>query len=346
MSNRVFVLDLLSVPVLLLTKIPDGRDYMRTFITVICCFISLSLLSCAPSEKGLDNGEFTAVLNGVDIFYAIHGHGPVCFALPNSWGICHHALRVLYRPLEEHVTMVYFDPRGMGQSADIQDDADMSMGTIRKDLEALRVHLGLESVNIIGWSNGGMNLLLFAVEYPETIEAAIVVHSIAHFGDEDMKLFTEQHPELYKQYGVFMTIMASDSLSNEEKETMYRDFACTVSFHSMLADREKDMGMLDEFFRGNALSWKHYKYSNEIDSPAFDARDYLSRITAPTLVIAGAKDLIPQSKAKEISDGIENATFVLFENSGHFAPFEEKEKFVDTVVTFIQGSKKQAVPQH
>jgi len=83
----------------------------------------------------------------------------VCFALPNSWGLSHNGLRILYRPLEEHLTMVYFDPRGMGQSADIQNDEGMLMATIRKDLDGLRAHLGLGKINIIGWSNGGMNPL-------------------------------------------------------------------------------------------------------------------------------------------------------------------------------------------
>ena len=101
-------------------------------------------------------------------------------------------------------------------------------------------------------------------------------------------------------------------------------------FHSIAGIRLEHFSL--ESFN---LSWKHSKYSNEVDSPSFDARGKLAGITAPTLVIAGAKDLMPTSKVKETADGIENSAFVVFENSGHFAPFEEIDKFVFTVVTFL-----------
>jgi pimeloyl-ACP methyl ester carboxylesterase len=36
--------------------------------------------------------------------------------VPNSWGLTLEGLRAMYRPLEGHLTIVYFDPRGMGGS--------------------------------------------------------------------------------------------------------------------------------------------------------------------------------------------------------------------------------------
>ena len=71
----------------------------------------------APSSSPeLANGSFVAELNGFRIHYEVHGQGPVLVALTNSWGLSLEALRAMYRPLEERLTLVYFDPRGMGGS--------------------------------------------------------------------------------------------------------------------------------------------------------------------------------------------------------------------------------------
>ena len=79
----------------------------------------------SPSAAGgLANGSFTAELNGFQIHYEVHGQGPVLMALTNSWGLSLEALRAMYRPLEEKLTLVYFDPRGMGGSGPVREESD------------------------------------------------------------------------------------------------------------------------------------------------------------------------------------------------------------------------------
>lgn len=103
-----------------------------------------------PPAAVLKNGSFTAELDGVRIHYEVHGRGPVLMTLPNSWGLSLDGLRALYRPLEDRLTMVYFDPRGMGESGPIRQDSDMSLATVRADFDALRRALRLGPVNVIG----------------------------------------------------------------------------------------------------------------------------------------------------------------------------------------------------
>jgi len=144
---------------------------MKSMICVAVGVAVIALAACTPADppqaedpapQGLENGSFTAQLNGFDIHYEVHGQGPVLMVLSQSWGLSLEGLRALYTPLEEQLTMVYFDPRGMGESAEIREESDMGMAAVRADFQALREHLGLESVNAIGWSNGAMNLIMLA----------------------------------------------------------------------------------------------------------------------------------------------------------------------------------------
>jgi len=315
---------------------------MKRIILLLLALASIVWWGCSRKasprkEAELQNGEFTAVLNGFDISYVIHGKGPVCMVVPNSWGISREGLRVLFRPLEEHLTMVYFDPRGIGGSGEVRTDRDMSMAAVREDLDALRTHLGLEKAHAIGWSNGAMNLLLFAAEHPEALSSAIVVHGIASYTEEDQKVVAENHPDFVKKYGEFMAAMSQGGLSDEEKEARYREFMTIVAFPSMLADPSRATELLDPFFRDAGFSFRHAWYSETVDAPDFDARDELALISAPTLVIAGAHDMLLPSKVEEVAKGITDSKFVVFEESGHFAPLEEPGKFVDVVLEFVRS---------
>jgi pimeloyl-ACP methyl ester carboxylesterase len=304
-------------------------------------------MGCAPAEQspvvetpavtepaGLDNGSFTANLNGFDIHYEVHGQGPVLMTLPNSWGLSLEGLRALYRPLEARLTMVYFDPRGMGESADIVEPSDMGMAAVRADFHALREHLGLETVNVIGWSNGAMNLIYLAAEQPEAIDAAIFLHGAAKFDAEDNARMVEQYPEIMQKYGAFMQQVRDPDLTDDERTAMMRTLWLDEWFPTLVADQEAAQAMLDEVFAEAEFSWPHSDYSNK-ESPVFDATDQLPMITARSLVIMGAADMIPPEKGQDMVHAMTDARLVVFDNSAHFAPKEEPAAFEALVFEFL-----------
>jgi pimeloyl-ACP methyl ester carboxylesterase len=285
------------------------------------------LASCAPSaeppteepvSQGFENGSFTVNLNGFDIHYEVHGQGPVLMTLPNSWGLSLGGLRNLYRPLEEELTMVYFDPRGMGGSAEIREESDMGMKAVRADFQALRQHLGLESVNAIGWSNGAMNLIYLA----------------ASFTQQDQAAWAQQYPEMFESWSVFGQEMQNPELTNDERTAMQRAMWLQEWFPLSFADQAAAPAAVDRIFGDAEFSWAHADYSQR-ENPVFDARDQLPQITARSLVITGAHDMMPVSMGEELAAGINGAQFALFESSGHYAPAEEPEAFEELVFGFL-----------
>jgi proline iminopeptidase len=315
---------------------------MKTTTSIALTFATIVCLGCAPAESppieepptGLENGSFHTDLNGFDIHYEVHGQGPVLMTLPNSWGLSLEGLRGLYRPLEEKLTMVYFDPRGMGESSPIVDKADMGMAAVRGDFQALRQHLGLDAVNVIGWSNGAMNLSYLAAERPETIEAAIFLHGAATYSQEDNARMAEQYPDLIQKWMAFMQEMQNPELTDEQRTEQMRTMWLEEWLPLSFANQEAAQEALESIFGEAQFSWPHSMYS-QLENPTFDAREQLPRITARCLVISGAHDMMPVSKGEELAAGISDAQFVLFENSGHYAPAEEPEAFEDLVFGFL-----------
>ncbi len=303
-------------------------------IAVTACAPAAPPLAEDPTPQGLENGSFTAELNGFTIHYEIHGQGPVLMVLTNSWGLSTEGLRGLLESLEDRLTMVYFDPRGMGESSPIIEEADMGMAAVRADFQGLREHLGLESVNALGWSNGAMNLILLAAERPETIDNAIFLHGAASYTNEDMAAMAAEYPGLVETSIAFNQEMQDPGLTNDQRTEKMRALWLEHWFPMSFADRESASATLDRIFGDAEFSWAHGDYSQR-EHPEFDARDQLPLIIARCLVISGAHDMMPASKGEEMAEGIPNAEFVLFESSGHYAPAEEAEAFEALVFRFL-----------
>lgn len=302
-----------------------------------------SLLACTVAAAGLAhaadaplaNGSFTADLGGRKVHYEVHGRGPVLMTLTNSWGLTGEGLRGLYRPLEEKLTLVYFDPRGMGASGPAATDADRGMAAVREDFLALKKHLKIEKANVIGWSNGAMNLLLLASEHPEALQSAIFVHGIASFDRQDMMAFGDRFPDMTKRLSEFGKQMADPKLTDAERTALQKKMWMGEYFPFLLRDRKASGPRLQEAFATQPFSHPHTRQT-DIESGDFDVRAKLGRITCPSLVLAGAADAAKPAKVKEIADGIPGAVFRTFENSGHFAPIEEPEAFRQAVYDFLK----------
>lgn len=210
----------------------------------------------------------------------------------------------------------------------------MSMAAVRADFNALRQHLGLDQVHAIGWSNGAANLILLAAESPEILSSAIFLHGVANFTAEDAAEMAHRYPQLMEKYMAFMEEMADEALTDEIRTARLKELWLMDYFPATMADPEKGRAWLQEAYGEAEFSWAHGQYADQ-ESSTFDARDKLALIPVRSLVIAGAHDMAPPTKFQELADGIPDSVFVVFENSGHFSPIEEKEAFVELVLDFL-----------
>ncbi len=296
--------------------------------------------STPAAATSLENGSFTANLDGREIHYEVHGSGPVLMTVPNSWGLSLAGLRALYRPLEQHLTMVYFDPRGMGGSGPVVEETDMSLEAVRDDFDALRRHLGLERVNAIGWSNGATNLILLAAQKPETLDSAIFLHGVARVAVEDFATFDEDYPEWNAASESLRGDLAREDVDDDWRTRRFRRYSLEEAYPNLFADAAAGREALARAWAEAEFSYRHGAYSQR-ELPIWDLTEKLPAIPVRSLVAAGAHDLLPAERAEEMSAGLADAEYRVFENSGHFAPLEEPEAFVRAVVEFLIGARRQ-----
>jgi proline iminopeptidase len=301
---------------------------MRELVMVMLMFaLPISLLNAARSGDQLENGSFDAQLDGFRIHYEVHGSGPVCMVMPVSWGMSHEGMRGFLKGLEPYLTMVYFDPRGLGRSEEVREESDRSLAAVRADFDALRQHLGLEKVILLGWSNSGFNSIKYAGTHPDAVSRLLLLHTFHEIKPEWL--------EGFKTFAARMRELMTPDRSEDDLNGLMRRMLTEEWPPAMLHDVEKIRGQYLEIINSADVSWRNYLYMNETDLPNLNAVDEAGRIKVPVLIICGRHDELPPELVEEMHKAIAGSKMVVLENSAHFGPIEEPEAFIQAVRGFL-----------
>ncbi len=82
--------------------------------------------------------------------------------------------RTIGPQLEAFTTVIYYEQRGCGRSDQPLDPYTYSIEMLVSDLDELRQALGLDRINLLGFSFGGELALEYALAHPEHVERLIV----------------------------------------------------------------------------------------------------------------------------------------------------------------------------
>ena len=216
-------------------------------------------------------------------------------------------------------TLLLFDPRGTGASDRPADPHAYDLSDYAADVEAVREHLGLERLDLLGHSHGGFVAMTWASAHPERAGRLVLSNTAPRFTDtirEARRAILESHaqqPWFPDALAAFEAHQASRYANDAELAVLIEREA---PFYFVRWD-EDDQAMA---LRLRASGWNSdvLRHFNERVAPGMDLRLGLTRIAAPTLVITGDLDPFGASTANEIADSLANATVVVLPGAGHF----------------------------
>jgi pimeloyl-ACP methyl ester carboxylesterase len=113
----------------------------------------------------------TARVNGIQLFYELHGAGAVPVVLVHGSWDSHHDWDLVVPPLAKVFRVLTYDRRGHSQS-----ERPAGQGSVREDvadLAALLEHLDLAPAWVVGNSFGASIALRLASEHPELFRGLI-----------------------------------------------------------------------------------------------------------------------------------------------------------------------------
>jgi proline iminopeptidase len=281
-------------------------------------------------------GEYDVTLNGVQIHYTVQGSGPVMIAHSGGPGMDARGWDD-FAKIDEFVTIVMMHPRGSGLSGPAAGDAYL-LPDYASDVEALRIHLGLEKPIVMGWSHGGMAAMQFAFTYPDSLSKLILVDTSAYFGEflSDIEAAVQEFKNEAWFEKSFAALKAEWAGEYETDEDMARLWVDEMKFYFKKFDERAEA--YHERTKDLPVRIPPLKTFNDKEAATMDLRPYLKNIPVPTLVIVGRHDFITNvGMAEEMVKYLPNARLEIFEDSGHFALVEEPDKFYRVIKEFVES---------
>ena len=128
-------------------------------------------MTTSTNEKNTDGkGNYTEV-NGLTMYYEIHGTGKPLVVLPGGLmtiGMMGQVLPALAKTRQ----VIAVELQAHGHTADI--DRPLTYEQMADDIAALIKHLGLERADVFGFSVGGGVALQTAIRHPEVVRKLVV----------------------------------------------------------------------------------------------------------------------------------------------------------------------------
>jgi pimeloyl-ACP methyl ester carboxylesterase len=263
-----------------------------------------------------------ASVNGINLYYEIHGHGPNLTMIEGTG----YDLWMWYRQLPEfsaHFRVLVYDNRGVGRSD--KPPGPYSHAQNAADLAGLLDHLGWDRTHVLGISMGGFIAQEFALAHRDRVDRLVLVAT--GFGGPNM---VPVPPE------AVLALTPDPTLSPEEKIRQ----AMPVAF----GDRDWPRGHVEEF--DQIVGWRLQYPPTPESSMAqimagltFNVEARLGEIQAPTLVVAGTEDrVVPPENARLLAERIPHARLDVIEGAGHLVLIEASDRFNRDVIAFLAGS--------
>ncbi|WP_433247064.1 alpha/beta fold hydrolase [Streptosporangium sp. CA-135522] len=114
-----------------------------------------------------------ADVNGLALYFEEHGDGDVPLILLHGGLGSGETFGAIVPSLAEHRRVVTVDLQGHGRTADI--GRPFSTASMADDIAGLAAHLGVERVDVLGYSFGGEVALRTAIQHPDIMRRLVVI---------------------------------------------------------------------------------------------------------------------------------------------------------------------------
>lgn len=230
--------------------------------------------------------------------------------------------------------VILINLKDAGNSVTAFQEDELSMKETIQDLEAIREALHISSWHFAGHSTGGMLGLLYAINYPQSLQSLVVVGAAA--SDYTKTKDCIYHPE-HPQFSYMQQLIEDlklPHLTKEERTTLSTERTKL----SLYRPDQYETYFSKPIYKTMAASRMNY-FSKEFRS--FDLREQLASVTTKTLIICGKHDVqCPVAYSLQIQESIKNSSFIPFEHSNHYPFLEEEEKFSSVMTAFYHSLKE------
>ncbi|MBO1308903.1 proline iminopeptidase-family hydrolase [Enterococcus sp. 669A] len=253
-------------------------------------------------------------------------------------GSTHNYFEVLDDMAVDGRQLIMYDQLGCGKSAVPSDPSLWTSETWVNELAALREHLGLDEVHLLGQSWGGMLEIIYACDYaPKGIKSMILSSTLS-----SASLWAQEQHRMIS----FMSEEDQAAIAKAEETGVYDDPAYLAANDRFMVRHAAAVPTEDspEPLRREKVpgtesyitAWGPNEYSPTGTLQPYEYTDKLPTLDMPILITSGTNDLSTPLVAKTMYDALPNAKWELFAYSRHMPFVEEREKYVKILQAWLE----------
>ncbi len=246
--------------------------------------------------------------------------------------------RTIGPQLSKNRTVIYYEQRGCGRSESPDSEHAFTFSDLINDLKEIHEWLGVEKVDLLGYSFGGELALEITHAFPNKINK-VIVSAPSLLGVKAQYLI---------QIAGFLSIADPSFISDierileepgtiEEKYVRLWMAADTATVDRLFFEHQSFAKEYRRFTQeSNMTNTGHMLKAIQNKPPLIPLYKRLIEIKHEILILTGVHDRnsgVPISN--QIHRQLENSKLVLFHNSAHFPYMEEPEAFLEQVNSFL-----------
>lgn len=293
----------------------------------------LAATLCTATTFGGEATEgYLPAEDGVRLYYRSVGHGSETVVIPVAVFTSPH-----FDALAQDRRVVYYDPRGRGRS-DLGDLSRVSAERASRDLEQLRLQLGLERMALVGFSGYGLEVALYALAHPERVTRFVQLAPVPPRREPWM----EQAMAARRARADAAAWQEFDRL--RESKDADQQALCLQEQKATLPASLANPANLAKLDLAAICTWPNEWSENqgrffEILLPTLpaDVRGRIGELRMPRLVIHAERDVFPLEGTREWLPASSNARLLRVPDAGHLAYIDRPEVVVPAIESFLRG---------
>lgn len=300
------------------------------FLNLLLFFFTINLVNC----QNIERGKYFETIGGLNLNFTIRGNGPIMIVgHPNSGKI---GYELSLQPLENHFTMVYYEPRGTGKSEIPKTIEEYNQSYLVQEIEDLRKYLNVEKIWLFGHSDQSSVALEYALKHQNHI-AGLIITGTSFIGTQQAsidrrKQFEEQRAKESEWFAQVITNWdymdkhktKVDKNGNDISTSPIKWWCYNEESSQKVIPIIKEISNIGR--RKSIENQYYYETSNERQK-YLNYQDQFSKILTKTLIINGKYDTNnPPKYAEKLNQVLPNSELVIIDKAGHFPWIENSNE--------------------
>lgn len=248
---------------------------------------------------------------GVPLVFLVHFRGTMENWDPN-----------MIEPIAKERPVILFDNKGVGET---DGQTPTTIAEMAKDAGAFIKALGLEQVDVLGFSIGGMVAQELALQEGQLIRRIIIAGSSPEAGvNPDSVIF-----ERMNRHGGNVETALDDFMFFFYRSTETSKAAGLKSLQRIMNQKQVESSDQVQAAQLEAVAkWGQSKTDHDYE--------WLQNIPHPALVTNGIEDvMVPTKNSYILAEHLPNAQLIIYPDSGHGHLFQFPELFAENVNSFL-----------